>query len=53
MDISDIHQFASESGVDPLEVDGYPLGSLEDFNFDALGWPPGFSQTASKRLLQG
>jgi len=51
VDISDIHQFASESGVDPLEVDGYPLGSLEDFNFDALGVATGIFSNGQQKVI--
>lgn len=51
VDISGIHQFASESGVDPLEVDGYPLGSLEDFNFDALGVATGIFSNGQQKVI--
>ncbi|HOO11477.1 MAG TPA: flagellar hook protein FlgE [Bacillota bacterium] len=51
VDISHIHQFASESGVDPLEVDGYPLGSLEDFNFDALGVATGIFTNGQQKVI--
>ncbi len=51
VDISDIHQFASESGVDPLEVDGYPLGSLEDFNFDASGVATGIFSNGQQKVI--
>ena len=51
VDISGIHQFASESGVDPLEVDGYPLGSLEDFNFDALGVATGIFTNGQQKVI--
>jgi flagellar hook protein FlgE len=51
VDISGIHQFASESGVDPLEVDGYPLGSLEDFNFDALGVATGIFSNGQQKII--
>ena len=51
VDISDIHQYASESGVDPLEVDGYPLGSLEDFNFDALGVATGIFSNGQQKVI--
>ena len=51
VDISHIHQFASESGVDPLEVDGYPLGSLEDFNFDASGVATGIFSNGQQKVI--
>ena len=51
MDISGIHQFASESGVDPLEVDGYPLGSLEDFEFDASGVATGIFTNGQQKVI--
>jgi flagellar hook protein FlgE len=51
VDISDIHQFAAESGVDPLEVDGYALGSLETFNFDASGVATGVFTNGQEKVI--
>ncbi|MGI6703184.1 MAG: flagellar hook protein FlgE [Clostridia bacterium] len=51
VDISDVSQFAAESGVDPLEVDGYALGSLEDFNFDASGVATGIFSNGQEKVI--
>ncbi len=51
IDISGIRQFAAESGVDPLEVDGYALGSLENFNFDASGVATGVFTNGKQKIL--
>jgi flagellar hook protein FlgE len=51
VDISDIHQFAGESGVEPLEVDGYALGSLETFNFDAAGVATGIFTNGQEKVI--
>lgn len=51
VNIAGIHQFAAESGVDPLEVDGYALGSLENFNFDATGVATGVFTNGQEKVI--
>jgi flagellar hook protein FlgE len=51
VDISRITQFAAESGVDPLEVNGYPLGDLETFSFDAGGIATGVFTNGKSKVL--
>ncbi|MDD2573199.1 MAG: flagellar hook protein FlgE [Bacillota bacterium] len=51
VNIADVHQYAAESGVDPLEVDGYALGSLEDFNFDASGVATGIFSNGQEKVI--
>ncbi len=51
VDISDVQQFAAESGLDPLEVDGYALGHLEDFSFDPAGVATGVFTNGKQKVL--
>lgn len=51
VDISRLTQYASESGVDPLEVDGYPVGDLETFSFDASGVATGVFTNGKTKVL--
>jgi len=51
IDISQITQFAAKSGVDPLEVNGHPLGDLETFNFDAAGIATGVFTNGKSKVL--
>jgi flagellar hook protein FlgE len=51
VDLSQVNQYSSESGIDPLEVDGYPAGHLEYFSFDANGIATGvFTNGMTKAL---
>ncbi len=51
VDISQITQYAAESGIDPLSVNGYPVGDLEEFNFDASGVATGVFTNGQSMVL--
>lgn len=51
VDITQITQYAAESGVDPLSVNGYPVGDLETFNFDASGIATGVFTNGQSKVL--
>lgn len=51
IDISQITQYAGDSGIDPLSITGYPAGTLEDFSFDAAGIATGVFTNGKSMVL--
>jgi flagellar hook protein FlgE len=51
VDLTQVNQYYSESGIDPLDYDGYPAGHLDTFSFDANGIATGVFTNGKTKVL--